>query len=123
MSNDARNAMGTSGNVFESLPAREGLSLPRFENSKNLALPPCEMKQDSRMRRDAQSSTIPRPSQEGVQGRLFTTGGTYSHNGVMEYPRYSILEMQLGKYSDCMEFQSWNVHFKTKISANSQFFT
>ena len=37
MPNDTRNAMGISGNVFESLPAREGQSIPRFENSRNLA--------------------------------------------------------------------------------------
>ena len=93
MPNDTRNAMGISGNVFESLPAREGQSLPRFENSMNLALSPCEMKQDSRimeqdsrMRGDARSSTIPNPSQEGVQGPLFHTGGTHCHHGVMDYP-------------------------------------
>ena len=74
MPNDTRNAMGTSGNVFESLPAREGQSLPRFENSRNLTLSPCEMKQDSRMRRDAQNSTIPNPGQEGAQGPLFHSG-------------------------------------------------
>ena len=121
MPNDTRNAMGISGNVFESLPAREGQFSPRFENSRNLALSPCEMKQDSRMRRDAQSSTIPNPSQEGVQGPLFHSGGTYSRNGVMYYPRFSILEMHLGTFPDPMEFQSWKVNFKTEVCASSQF--
>ena len=121
MPNDTRNAMCNSGNVFESLHAREGQSLPRFENSRNLALSLSEMKQDSRMRRDARSSTIPNQSQEGVQGPLFRTGGTYSHNVVMDYPRYSILEMHLGKFPDFMEFQSWKVNFKTAVCASSQF--
>ena len=49
------------------------------------------------MRRYAQSSTIPNPNQEVVQGPLFHTGGIYCHHGVMDYPRYSILEMHLGK--------------------------
>ena len=81
----------------------------------------CEMEQDSRMRRDAQSSTSPNPSQERVQGPLFHTGGTSSHNGVMDYPRYSILKMHLGQFSDSMEFQSWKVNFKTEVCATSQF--
>ena len=37
-----------------------------------LTLSLCEMKQDSRMRRDARSSTIPNPCQERVQGPLFS---------------------------------------------------
>ena len=86
-----------------------------------MALSPCEMKQDSRMRRDAQSSTIPNPSQEGVQRPSFHTGGTYSHNGVMDYTRYSILEVHLGKFPDSMEFQSWKVNLKTEVCASSQF--
>ena len=42
--------------------------------------------QDSRMKGDARSSTIPNPSQEGVQGPLFHIGGTYFHDGVMDNP-------------------------------------
>ena len=34
---DTRNIMGTSGNVFESLLAQEGLSSALFENPRNLA--------------------------------------------------------------------------------------
>ena len=34
---DTRNVMGTRGNVFESLPAREGPPSALFENSRNLA--------------------------------------------------------------------------------------
>ena len=101
MPNDTRNAMGISGNVFESLPAREGQSLPRFENSRNLAWSFCEMKQDtriveqdSRMRGDAWSSTILNPSQEGVQGPLLHTGRTYNQNGVMNCPILKRLNSQ-----------------------------
>ena len=121
MPHETRNAMCTSGNVFESLPAREGQSSPRFENSRNLGLYPCELEQESRMRRDAQSSTVPNPSQERVQGPLHHTGGTYSHNGVVDYPRYSILEMHLGIFPDSVNFQSWKVNFKTDVCVNSQF--
>ena len=34
---DTRNIMGTSGNVFERVPAREGRPSALFDNSKNLA--------------------------------------------------------------------------------------
>ena len=121
MPRDTRNTLGTSGNVFECLPAREGPSSALFENSRNLASSSCGMEQESRMRRDAQSSTKPNPNQEKVQRPLYHTGGTYSHNGVMDYPRYSILEMHLGKFPDSVEFQSWKVNFKTEVCANSQF--
>ena len=38
---DTRNSIGTSGNVCESLPAREGPSSALFENSQNLASSSC----------------------------------------------------------------------------------
>ena len=59
--------METSGNVFESLPAREGPSAALFENSKNLASSSCglvpghTMEHGRRMRRDPQSSSTPTP--------------------------------------------------------------
>ena len=44
---DTRNVMGTSGNVFERLPAREGRTSTLFENSKNLAFTSQEMRPDT----------------------------------------------------------------------------
>ena len=38
---DTRNSMGTSGNVFESQPARDGPSSAFFEHPKNLASSSC----------------------------------------------------------------------------------
>ena len=38
---DTRSTMGASGNVFASLPAREGPSSALFENSRNLASSSC----------------------------------------------------------------------------------
>ena len=40
---------------------------------------------------------------------------------VMDYPRYSILEMHPGKFPDSMEFHSWKVNFKTEVYSDSQF--
>ena len=39
----------------------------------------------------------------------------------MDYLRYSISEMHLGKFPDSLEFQSWRVNFKTEICAKSAF--
>ena len=64
------NSMGTSGNVFESLLAREGPSSALFENSRNLASSFRGLKHDITgnrtehgrgVRRDPQSSSIPSP--------------------------------------------------------------
>ena len=42
---DTRNSMGTSGKVFESLPARDGPSSAFFENPKTLASSSCGLRQ------------------------------------------------------------------------------
>ena len=47
------------------------------------------------------------------------TGGTYSHSGVMDYPRFQISEMHLGNFPDSMEFQSWKVNFKTEVCSKT----
>ena len=47
------------------------------------------------------------------------TGGTYSHSGVIDYPRFPISKLHLGKFLDSMEFQSWKVNFKTEVCSKS----
>ena len=37
----------------------------------------------------------------------------------MEYSRYPISELHLGKFRDSLEFQSWKVNYKTEVCANS----
>ena len=46
-------------------------------------------------------------------------GGTYSHGGMMEYPRFPILKLHLAKFPDSMEFESWKVNFKTEVCAKT----
>ena len=96
MPHDTRNAGGISGNFFLKAYLLEKDN--SYLASKSLR----EMEQDSKMRRDAQSSTIPNP-------------------GVMDYPGFSISEMHVGKFPVSMEFQSWKVNFKTEVCADSQF--
>ena len=43
---DTRNIVGTSGNVFERLPAREERTSTLFDNSKNLATFSHELRPD-----------------------------------------------------------------------------
>ena len=76
------------------------------------------------MRREPQSSTAPNPrfyQGAATLNPLSHTGGTYSHNGMMDYPRFPISEMHLGKCRDSLEFQSWKVNFKTEVCAKSAF--
>ena len=42
-----------------------------------------------------------------------------SRTGLMDYPRFPISEMHLGKFLDSSEFQSWKVNFKTEIFSQS----
>ena len=102
LSHDTRNIMDTSGNVFERLPAREGPPSALFENSWYLAstshglrdLVSQETVPEREMRREPQNSSIPVPRFQRGPGILNHTGGTYySHNGMMEHPRFPIPEI------------------------------
>ena len=88
---DPLNIVGTSGNVFERLPAREGRTSALFENSKNLASSAHEMRPDisgntmvleREMRREPQNSSIPVPRFQSGGGILNHTGGTCFHGGM-----------------------------------------
>ena len=76
---DTRNYTGTSGNVFERPPAQEGRPSTFFYNSKNSA-----------QRRDHFQSG---------SGMLKDSGGTCSHSDMIDYPRFPISELHLGKFS------------------------
>ena len=42
-------------------------------------------------------------------------GGTGSHGGAMDYPRFLFSEMHLGKFPDSMKLQSWKINFKVEV--------
>ena len=121
--------MDTPGDVFEILPAREGPPSALFENSKNLASSSsCGMRPDvtggimvpeREMRREPQNSSTPVPRFQKGAGIFDLTGGTYSHNGMMDYPRFPILEMHLGKFPDSKGIQSWKVNSKTEVCSKT----
>ena len=47
------------------------------------------------------------------------TGGTFPHGVVLDYPRYLVWEMHLGKFPDSMEIQCWNFNFKTEVCSET----
>ena len=96
--------MGTSRNVFERPPAREGLASAIFYNLKTLASSSQELRPDipgntiqpeSGIRREPQNSSILVPRFQRESGLLNHTGGTYSHSGMTDYPRFPISELFL----------------------------
>ena len=126
---DTRNSMGNSGNVCESLLARDGPSSAFFDNPKNLASSFCGlrpgntgniMKHEEVVRREPQSSTIPAPRftrNHSTWTPLYHTGGTDSHSGMMDYPRHP--QLHLGKFTDSIDLQCWKVNFKTEVCGNT----
>ena len=94
---DTRNIMGTSGIVSERLQAREGPPSVLFENSKKSASSSQELRPDttgttrrreSEMRREPLTTSMPSPQFQSGGGMLNHVGGTYSHSGMMDYPRF-----------------------------------
>ena len=117
MPRDTQCGTGITGNVFERPRAEEGLSSTICKNSKNLAsssqwLRPdttgIARKRDDEMKREPLS--VPSPHFESKSCMLDHTGGTSSHNGMMDYPRFPISELHLGKIPDSMKVQSWKVN-------------
>ena len=95
---DAQNIVCTSGNVFERLPAQQGRTSTLFNSSKNWASSSQELRPDTgntkRLESDMwreplnMSTLVPRFQSAG--GLINHNGGTYSHGGMIDYPRFSI---------------------------------
>ena len=125
---DTRYIVGTSGNVFWTTTAREGLPSALFEHSKNLTSSSHELRPEiigntmvpkRKMRREPQNSSIPAPRFQSGGGILNHSGGTYSHGGMIDYTSFPISEMHPGRFPDSTEFQSWKVNFKTEVCSKS----
>ena len=67
------------------------------------------------MKRVSLNTSIPLHHFQSRSGVLNHTGGTYSHCGMMDYPRLPIREFHLGKFPDSVEFQCWKVNFKNEV--------
>ena len=75
---------------------REGRTSTLFNSSKNLATSSQKLRPDS----EPQHSSIPVPRFQSRGGVFDDTGGTYSHGGMIDYPRFPISEMHLGRFPD-----------------------
>ena len=114
---NALNGTVITRNVFERPSAQEGVSSTIFNNSKNLASSSQGLRPDtietarteSEMKRDSLNTSNQPPYFHSRSGMLNHIGGTYSHNGMMDYPRIPITDRNLGKFLDSVEFQSWKV--------------
>ena len=92
---DTQNGKGITRNVFERPSAQEGVSPTNFHNSKNLASSSHELRLNTteRARRESGNekrivnTSIQPPHFQSRSGMLNHTGGAYSHNGMMDYPR------------------------------------
>ena len=64
---------------------------------------------------------MPAPRLQSGGGLLYRTGGTHAHVGMINYPRFLVSELHLGKFLDSMEFQSWKVNFKTEVCSKCEY--
>ena len=118
----------TGADVFEGLPAREGQPSALLEHSRNLASSSHGLRPEAtgvnttserEMKREPQNSSTPVPCFQRGAGVFDHTCGTYSHNGVVDYPRFPIWEMHLGKFPYSVEFRSWKVNFRTEVCSKT----
>ena len=111
----------TSGIVFERLRARERRTSTVFDDSKILASSSCGfgpghtgnvLEHGREVRREPLSSSIFVPGFRRGAGVYDHTGGTYSHSGMIDYPRFPI-------FLDSRKLQSWKVNFKTELCSKT----
>ena len=104
--------------------AQEGRSSTVFNNSQIVAssylelgpyIPEISRRREREMKRDSLNTSILLPHFQSRDGMLNHIGGIYPLNGIMDYPRNPNTEVQLGKFLDSMEFQSWKVNFRTEV--------
>ena len=76
-------------------------------------------RQDGRWDLSNKVYTVRKPILHSGDGIPRHTGGTYCHDGMMDYARFPISEMHLSKFPDSMEFQSRKVNFKTEVCAKT----
>ena len=98
---DTRNIVGTSGNVFERLLAREGRTSTLFNNSKNLASSSQELRPDipgKTMQPESEMGQEPRNSSIPVPRSVKTYCGTYSHRSMINCTIFPISELHLENF-------------------------
>ena len=67
------------------------------------------------MKRESLNTSMPSSHFQSRKGMLSHTGGTYSHSGMMDFPRTHIAKWNLGIFPNSVEFQSWKDNFRTEV--------
>ena len=67
------------------------------------------------MKRESLNTSILSLHFQSRRDMLNHTGGTFSHKIMMDYPRVPVSKLNLGKFPDSMEFQSWKTNFRTEV--------
>ena len=77
-------------------------------------------RRESGMRREPQKSSIPVPRFQSGGGLLNRTGGTYSHGGMIDYPRFPISELHRKIFLTRWNFKAGKSTSKLKCVQNQQ---
>ena len=121
---DTRNITDTSRNVFERPSAQEGRSSTVFNNSKNWASSSQELgpdttgttrRRESEMKREPLNTSIPSLHFQSGGGMLNHTGGTYSHSGLIDCPRFPISELHLENFLTPWKFTAGKSTSRLKL--------
>ena len=94
---------------------QEGPPSTIINNSKNLTSSSQELRPDtteaarrreSEMKRESLNTSIPSLHFQSRSGMLNHTGGTHSRSGLMDFPRFPISELHLGKFLTLFNFNA-----------------
>ena len=109
----SRNSRGTSGNIFENLPAQERVS----PSSSGIAV-----RHGEGLRRDPQSSTTPTPRfsrNPDTWNSTRRTGGSYFSKLYDGNSEVCFLGVAFRKFPDPDDYQCWRDRFKTEVCVST----
>ena len=123
---NTQNCTGSVWNVFERPLVQEGLPFTIFHNSKNLASSSQDLKLDvsetASREREMKSESLNTPTQsphfQSRSGMLNHTGGTHSHDGMMDYPRLPFFGMESWNIAWLYGLQNWGLKTNSRSSGH-----
>ena len=80
------------------------------------------MQLEREMRREPQNSLIRVPRFQRESGLLNPSGGSYSRGGMIDYPRFPISELHLGKFPTLWNFEAGKSTSRMRYVRNQQIF-
>ena len=122
---DTQNGMRTSGNVFERLPAREGKTsnpLQKLKEFGNLFSRIETQYKATGESNEKRTETFVDTCATLPKWRWIVKSywwDLFSQSCMIDYLKFPISELQLRKFPDSMECQSWKVNFKIEVCSKS----